>query len=220
MPKQNDIEINIEERYGSECLFDSRTKKEIISRRPKGFVEVFEILENGEKKLVEKSNLIVYVGREALAQLLVDQDNTNVTSGKDERLYWLGLGSGGVDPSTPLIADPPTNQDTDLATEIPISATDSTCGDYHGGSYYKCPFDSVEFLEDENNSDAWLVINITTTITTEYANGYEISEAGLFTAEQDTGGYSGNFTLFARVTFPSVAKTSDRRLIFVWYLYL
>ena len=29
-----------------------------------------------------------------------------------------------------------------------------------------------------------------------------------------------NFTLFARVTYPSIIKTSDRRLLFYWYLYV
>ena len=63
-------------------------------------------------------------------------------------------------------------------------------------------------------------IKITTTIGIDDANGEQLSEAGLFSAASRVGAYSGQFSLFARVTFPSLVKSSDRRLIFVWYLYV
>ena len=66
----------------------------------------------------------------------------------------------------------------------------------------------------------WLVLKITTTAGIDDANDERLSEAGLFTAESNAGGYSGTFTLFARVTFPTIIKDSTRRLIFVWYLYV
>ena len=73
---------------------------------------------------------------------------------------------------------------------------------------------------DTFNDDKWLVIKITTTIALDDANGEQFSEAGLFSAESRAAGYSGQFSLFARVTFPSIIKTSDRRLVLVWYIYV
>jgi len=114
-----------------------------------------------------------------------------------------------------------------LANRIMINATDASSADYHVISsgyadkgYYKHPFDNIIFERDLLNDSKWLVVKVTTTIGTDDANGFQLSEAGLFSSESRVGGYSGQFSLFARVTFPSMVKTTDRRLIFVWYLYL
>ena len=82
------------------------------------------------------------------------------------------------------------------------------------------PFDQIEFERDPLNDDKWLILKVTVTIGVDDANGSQISEAGLFTAESSAGGWAGDFFLFARVTFSSIVKTSDRRLVFVWYLYV
>jgi hypothetical protein len=116
-----------------------------------------------------------------------------------------------------------------------IDSTGSEYADFHNagdsypgggvytatGSYVK-QFDlnGVIFQSDVLNDGRQLIIQITTTIGTTNANGYQLSEAGLFTAESNLGGYNGNFSLFSRVTFPALIKTGDRRLLFVWYLYL
>jgi hypothetical protein len=93
--------------------------------------------------------------------------------------------------------------------------------DHPEEGYYKIPFDlPPEFEQDSLNDDKWLVLKIVTTVGASYANDKQLSEAGLYTAESSNGGYSGQFTLFSRVTFPSIVKTSDRRLIFTWYLYV
>jgi len=192
------------------------------NRGPRGYVEIYESEAGKEeiKKLIGKSNLVVYLGREWLAQKMINQNNSNVASNKNEFICWLGLGSGGCPAGDPLNPTSPTNDDTDLDTEIPISATDSTCADFHDGAYYKHPFDSMTFQQDENNSDAYIIVKVTTTISASDANGYNISEAGLFTALSDSGGYSGDFNLYARVTFPTQVKTSSRILTFLWYLYV
>ena len=71
-----------------------------------------------------------------------------------------------------------------------------------------------------------MVVKITITIGVDDANGLvgtagqPLNEAGLYTAESDVGGYSGDFALFARVTFPTLLKDNTRRLQFVWYLFL
>jgi hypothetical protein len=211
--------VEIHDHYGEECLSDGFNRKANSERRPQGEVHVFEIDENGKRKLVEKSNLVVYNGREILAQMLVRQNNSsslNATNAKDHFLSWFGLGSGGVLPADPLDPVPPTLTNTDLNSSVVINATDSTAAD----SGYKHPFDQIEFERDPLNDDKWLTLKVTVTIGVDDANGSQISEAGLFTAISDAGGWSGDFYLFARVTFSSIVKTSDRRLVFVWYLYV
>jgi len=217
--KVENILIQVEEKYGDQCLSDSQGNLSCGIRKPQGLVEVFEVGENGSKRLIRKSNLVVYDGRELITQKILDIQNTNADTDKDEFLCWFGLGSGGVNPADPFDPIPPVNSDTDLYEEIPISATDTTCGDFHDGSYYKHPFESVIYEQDSHNDGKWLIAKIITTIDTDDANDEEISEAGLFTNLTNACGASGPFHLFARVTFPTILKTNVRRLTFVWYLY-
>lgn len=222
------IEVIAHDQYGDLCLSDSVGGiNKTFKRSPQGRVEVYEVLDDGTKKLISKSNLVLYVGREWLAQRLVNLENTNVSSTKDEFLAWFGLGEGGVDPADPLDPIAPIITDTELYDRIMINTSDASSADYHVVSpgypeegYYKLPFDSIEFEQDALNDDSWLVLKVTVTVKTIDANGKQISEAGLFTAESRSGGYSGQFTIFARVTFPSIVKTADRRLVFSWYLYV
>lgn len=240
MKKVRDTEINITERYGDNCLVDQVNSNKSCSRRPQGEVHIYEQEENGRKKLVHKSNLVVYLGREMLAQRLVNTDNPLVAPTKDEWVQWFGVGEGGVRPADPLDPTPPINTDRDLYSPVMISDTTSTLyADYHASGstrsfdsyvypqsgFYKKIFDQepanqIEFQPDQLNDDRYLVIKITTTIGANDANGQQLSEAGLFSAASRTGGYNGQFSLFARVTYPSLIKTSERRLIFVWYLYV
>jgi hypothetical protein len=221
------LEVLAAEFYGENCLGDATFQNNPDPRRPKGWVEIWEQdPKTGKKKLLNKSNLIVYRGREFLVQRIFDVNNASARSMKDEFLYWMGFGSGGVRPADPLVPTPPTLTDTDLNSLVMISATDSSAADYNvvGGNYpetgyYKYPFDKVEFERDYNNEDKWLVGKITTTLGTTLANNKQISEAGLYTAASRSGGYNGQFSLFARVTFPSLIKTVDRRIVFIWYIY-
>ena len=221
------IKVNCVDDYG-ECLHDSFSRKSKVDRiKPKGYVEVYEVLEDGTKKLIGKPNLVLYIGREWLAQRIVNKDNSNTTATKDEYITWFGLGDGGVIPGDPFDPQPPVISETELASRVMINPTDSSAADYHTVSagypeegYYKIPFDSIDFEQDAENDDTWLVIKITVTVGVDDANGKQLSEAGLFTAESSSGGYSGNFTIFSKVTFPSIVKTSDRRLIFNWFLYV
>lgn len=221
------IEIKSVENYG-DSLGDSFNGKSSGDRiKPKGYVEVYEEGKDGKKQLVGRHNLVLYLGREWLAQRIVDKNNTNVTPTNDEYINWFGLGDGGVITGDPFTPSPPVITDTDLSSRVMINATDSSAADYHTVAsgypeegYYKIPFDSIEFEQDSNNDDNWLVIKITITVGVDDANGKQLSEAGLFTAASNAGGYSGNFNIFSRVTFPSIVKTSDRRIIFNWYLYV
>ena len=235
MSKQK-FEIICEDNYGDNCLSDkvsdSKTPNE---RKPQGKVHVYEITDDGEKKLLHKSNLVVYLGREMLAQRLVNVNNDLVRPTKDEFISWFGLGTGGVraadllDPVSPVITDVDLNEPCMINDStgnvyahynIAGSTDSNTEVTFEESGYYKKAFDSVEFESDIQNDNYYLVIKITTTIGSADANAKQLSEAGLFSAESNAGGFSGNFSLFARVTFPTIIKTSERRLIFVWYLYV
>jgi hypothetical protein len=225
---KKDLEINAFDYYGDKCLGDSiSNKKENIDRRPKGLVKIYELDKSGNRKLVHKGNLVVYLGRELLAQRLVNTENAFATPTKDEFLTWFGLGDGGVDVSDPFVPIAPVIIDDDLSSRVMINATDSSCADYHvtgtgypETGYYKKPFNSVTFEPDELNGNSWLIVRISVTIGANDSNGNQLSEAGLFTATSGAGGHSGQFSMFSKVTFPTIVKTDARRLVFVWYLYL
>ena len=228
MEKQIDtIEVIAKDFYGDKCLNDSvgpgdRTKKE----RPEGYVEIYEVDDSGNRKLLGKHNLVLYIGREMLVQRALNIENLSTTPTKDEFITWFGLGDGGVNPGDPMDPSPPVLTDIGLSSEIMITASDVSAADYNTvdgdhpeEGYYKIPFDSVTYEQDVFNDDKWVVAKIVTTIGVTYANEKQISEAALFTASSSAGLYTGQFTIFSRVTFPSIVKTSDRRLIFSWYLY-
>jgi len=219
MDKKENILIVAKERY-SECLSDDIKSRNREQKKPAGFVEIFEIEKDGsQKKLYEKSNLVVYQGREAVLSRTFNITNPSIGPTKDEFLCWFGLGDGGCNPGDPLDPIPPTNKDTDLVSSVAISTTDATCADFYDGAYHKHPFDSVEFLQDPDNDNSWIISRITITISSEDANGENLNEAGLFVAASDEGGYAGPFHLYARITFPTIVKSSSRQLLFVWYLY-
>ena len=220
-------EIEIRDFYGDNCLGDSTKNDGGVRGKPEGYVEIYEEDDKGIKQLVGKNNLVLYEGREQLAQRMVNFNNPLVSSTKDEFVTWFGLGVGGVLPADPFDPIPPILTDTDLYSLAMINATDSSSADYNvvdathpEEGYYKKPFDSVEFETDALNDDKYLVIKVTTAIGIADANSYQLSEAGLYTAESSAGGYGGPFHLFSRVTFPSIIKTEDRRLIFRWFLYV
>lgn len=208
----------------NDCLTDSSNSK--IKRnidRPKGVVEIFELNKNGDKKLVGKHNLVVYQGREWLLSRAFNVINTNITPQPLEYITWFGAGDGGCPIGDPLNPSSPTNLDTDLSNPVMINATDATCADYRlipDVGYYKKPFNSaIDFEQDGDNYNYWLIGRVSTTLGSDDANGFNINEAGLYTAGSSSGGYLGPFHLYARVTFPTIVKTSSRQLLFIWYIY-
>jgi len=219
----NNIQIEVHDKYGDFCLQDGININCHENRGPKGFVEIYEIFPDGQKKLIGRPNLVLYIGREWLAQRLFNVNNTDTTSGPDDFIYWVGLGDGGAPEGDPLTPTAPTNTDTGLGNDIMISINDSTNADYRAlpvPGYYKQPIDGIEFEQDVNNSNKYLIVKVTITVGTGNGNGYNISEAGLFTASSRSGGETGPFTCYARTTFPSIVKTSARILTFIWYIYV
>ncbi len=153
-------------------------------------------------------------------------------------------GSGDV-----FAPEPPSNEDTELRCPIAIN-TDASSADFHviedpnypgsascvftstPGTYpqtgnYKHPFNAISFEQDTLNENNWIIIKISVVIGVNDGNGHPgqvagqpINEAGLYTSSSDIGGYSGPFSMFARVTFPTLLKDSTRRLQFVWYVFV
>jgi len=222
--KEKDIMIVVEDGIN---FGDALNSQSIRNRESpiKGHVQMYEIV-NGEKKLIfEKDNLVVYCGREWVASRIFNKTNTHLVppcdSTADEFICWLGLGSGGTTIVDPFDPAPPSSTNTDLVTEIIFSIDDPTShlGDLRVDGYYKHKLHDVIFETDINNASKYLIAQIQIDIGSSDANGFLISEAALFTAASAAAGYSGDFHLFARVTFPSIYKSEDRLLFFVWYLY-
>ena len=75
------------------------------------------------------------------------------------------------------------------------------------------------------NSDKFLIGMTKTTISADECNGtdyQDISEAGLFISPSNSMNYTfspRDMEIFARVTFSTIRKTSDRELIFSWLIY-
>lgn len=231
MSKKEDLTVKVSDVYGKHCLKDkicgvTEEQEDNSDRRPRGFVEIFEIdQKTGKEKKVSKSNLIVYLGREWLAQRIFNVINTLVSPRPNEYICWIGIGDGGVaagDPLNPII---PINTDSDLYSEVLINATDTDCSDPRGplghGSYYKHPLDEVTFEQDLANDNSYIIAKVKATIGSDDANGSILSEAGLFIAASDAGGdaNTGPFYLFSRVTFPAIVKNTNRILVFMWYIY-
>ena len=236
---EKDLEIHIEEKYGETCLTEripipDANIKTITIRQPKGFVEIYEVDEDGSKQLVGKPNLVTYCGRETVMVRLFNQNNlaTSFKGGtKDEFVCWFGVGNGGCNPPDSFDPIPPTNLDIALGNDVPIAPTTGTgsnitYGDSRiDGKDYKHPFDIIDsttrvvYEQDPDNYDAWIIAKITTTISSGDTIDQIINECGLFSASSSNGKWTGPFHLYAKVTFPSILKTSTRQLVFVWYLY-
>ena len=217
-----DQKIIITEKYGPNCIQSNMQKRPYL-RKPEGFVEVYSADEDGNsKQLVGKSNLVLYSGREWLLSRAFNMQNPYIDSSNAEAIYCIGIGNGGCELLNPLAAVPPTNDDTSLQSEIVFTSTPSPLyGDYRAGvGYYKKVLDSCTFEQDAPNNNRYLVAKVSATIGTGDAIGYSINEAGLFTAMSGSGGWDGPFHLFARVTFASIVKVMERRLIFYWYIFV
>ena len=212
------IEINVNDNYGK-CLKDSVVPLKGKDRKPEGYVEIFEISDDGKKKKLGKHNLVVYQAREYVAERILNTNNVNTSTTPDMFISWLGVGDGGTPVGDPLNPTAPVNTDTDLSNEVPVSTTDTNCADYRSGAYWKKPIGSIEFEQDSSNNNEYLIGKLTITLGTDDANGYNLSEAGLFVSSSASGGHAGPFYMFSIVTFPTIVKDSSRQLLFLWYLY-
>jgi hypothetical protein len=226
------INVVLKDRYTNKIkLRDSFGRRIQSPNRPPNKVVIHAINADGKVEFLQESkNLVIYQGREWVAERLFDKDNGAVPTDPAEAIYWFGVGSGGAS-GDPLVPVPPTNSDTDLGDESPITSDSTTTiyADWHDKSgtdyWFKHPFDTVEFEQDPNNDNEYLIVKVTTTLATDECNivgtgsWNDLSEAGLFISDSDSPS-STIWTLFARVTFSTIQKTSSRSLVFTWYIYV
>jgi hypothetical protein len=219
--KKKTIIVSAKDYYGDVCLADSLggRSKNIHKRRPQGKVEIHEINEKGEDKVIYKNNnLVVYLARELICEKIFNIENASTSPEISEFLCWAGIGNGSVNPADPFDPYPPINQDVSLGNDVPINPTNAAYADFHDGYYHKVPF-TLEYEQDGYNDNAWLIAKIGITFGVADAVDQEVNEVGLFTAASDAGGYVGPFHLFSKLTFPTIIKSATIQLVFVWYLY-
>jgi len=236
--KKNTI-IKVNEKYGDNCLTDRVGAPKIGNkpRKPEGFVEIYESVNGGEKKLLGKHNLVVYQGREWIAQRVVDTRNAAVTPTQNEFICWFGVGSGGTLVASPLNPLTTASTDAELTNPVPIHVNDDDVSivytnrqDGIPGDYYKKEFDNITFNQDSDNDNKWLITKITMIIDNDDCNDTDVvglytnnhlNEAGLYTCNTSQGGSAqvGPWNIYARVTFPTIVKDTNRQLTIIWYLY-
>ncbi len=215
------IEINMTDNYGEKCIRDSvNASKKSDSLKPEGYVEIYEMDDNGNRVLVSKSNLVLYMGREWIAERLTNTNNSATNTDQTMFISWFGIGTGGALATDPFNPISPNSTDTGLLSEVPFNATSTTYGDFRSGEYYKHPFDSVTFQQDSANANHYLIASITTTIGVADCNGSNVNEAALFVSSSTAGGFAGPFFVFSKITFPTITKNNTRQLVFVWYIYV
>lgn len=180
--------------------------------RMKGWVEIYD-KNNGQ--LLSKSNLIVYSGREIALQRILNKDRVDGSLQKDLFVTWLSVGTGGATPGDILNPVPPNPTDTALTNEVVLNVADPTFAD----NFKKHPINSIVYEQDPENENKFLIGKLTTTIGSNDANGYDINEAALWLSETDDPTTAATFILWAKVTFSTIRKSSERELSFVWYLF-
>jgi hypothetical protein len=203
-------------------------------KRPRGWVEAYEKTPDGELKLIEKSNLIVYMGRQFIMQRAFNQ-SLNSENDQNSFISWFGLGTGGA-ASNVLIPVVPKLTDTELYTPAIINNKSGTNCINNGLLH---PIDSITYLTDSRNENKELIGSVIVTIGEDDANGpaggtsdsdfYDLSEAGLyisdsntqsdFTTAPDAASHLATLKLFARVTFSSLRKFNERQIVFNWFIY-
>lgn len=223
--KEKDVVIEAKDFY-RDCISDGVDRpKRSIDTRPSGYVEIFEVDETGHKRLVSKQNLVVYLGREWLISRAFNLDNTSILPAANQFVGWFGIGDGGCYSYDPLDPIPPTNLDLDLNNKIPFNSTDATYGEYLDSTstsdigYYKKKIDIIEYLQDIDNSDKYLIGRTTNIIGIDDGNGRTVSEAALYVAESLADGLAGPFHMYAKITFPTLVKSSTRHIVLIWYLF-
>jgi hypothetical protein len=204
------------------------------SKRPRGWVEAYEKLPDGQLKLIEKSNLVVYQGRQFIMQRAFNQ-SLNAENDQDSFISWFGLGTGGTGASL-LIPVVPKLTDTELVSPAIINNKSGTDCINNGLQH---PIDSITYLTDPTNDNKELIASIVVTIGEDDANGpsggttssdfYDLSEAGLyisdsldqvdFTTAPDAANHLNTLKLFARVSFSSLRKFNERQIVFNWFIY-
>jgi len=205
-------------------------------QRPKGQVLAYDKKPDGTlEKILDTSNLIVYQGREWLIQRALNQALSGDThNSPGSFISWFGLGTGGASASI-LIPLVPLLTDTELYTPIIINdKTGTPC--INDGKLH--PLDEITLTQDPANNNKYLIASIQINIGADDADGplggssvsdyYDINEAGLYVSDSrtqsdftgpDAALHLATIQLFARTTFSTIRKYSERSIVFIWNIY-
>jgi hypothetical protein len=177
-------------------------------RQPRGEVGIYEKTKCGKlRPLVDKSNMIVFSGREWLLRKAFGSSLV----GSESQIYnkvirWFGVGNGGGEPGNPLQAGATYGQDTALCEPVRLRSDlvvadpgyVNYASDYQGNFGYYKKFSSVTIKEDRGNPYSIgnitnypsLIAEVRIELSSDDANGggtYEdLNEAALFVADPES----------------------------------
>ncbi len=186
----------------------------------KGKVSVFIIdQDNNKTLLLRKSNLVVYTGREWVLSSLCGVNNTNISMQSTDKLNWISFGTGGAPASDPYAPIAPQSTNTTI-TEISVNSSDPLL--YNGT---RIPLNTAaysstyQYLQDPNNSNMYLMLNVSCVLNTEQANGASINESALWIADTNVAATVTRFSLFSHVTFPTFLKQNTVQYLIQWIIH-
>lgn len=209
--------------------------------RVSGKVEIYaHYLEDPEKKIYllrRQNNLVVYRGRNWLAQRVANSSISGYSYWQDMYLSWFAIGTGGAVAGNPLTPSAPSLTDGTLSSHGVIDSG-MRYVTVNSKQYHKFDDGYPTFVEDNdietsglyNSRDRQLILKTITTLTTDEANDddgisdpssyQEINEAGLFISNSNSiSSPPTQIELFARTTFPTIKKNDQVELIFNWYIF-
>jgi len=180
----------------------------------RGHVKIFKVHNNKRELIVDKNNLIVYIGREWILPKIVNTDNVNISPTIDLFISWISFGKGGAPVNSPLDPIPPASTDIGLNSEHIIGDINT----YADGGKKKA-FDSIEFIQDDLNANRYLGMRISSYLDESELVDQDINEAGLWLSDSNNVSTATEFHLFSKTTFATVRKQSNFALHVLWYIY-
>lgn len=230
----------------SDSLRKNLKDEATFSKRPRGRVQIFEHDNNDNKILVQDtSNLILYGGRQWLLKRAFEQSTRTMdpdaqyTQNSDLFISWFGIGTKGCNPGdillpiAPMLTNTAINQSTLGVPSLIDDSVTSRCL-LKPDSIYKgrlAPINTpMTYIEDPENQGVTLIAKVDITLDKNEANGdgvtsyTDINEAGLYISNTKDTTETSIFNdsvckLFARVTFSTIRKYSERKISFSWYIY-
>jgi len=193
---------------------------------PRGRVQIYDKLPNGNLKILHKSNMIVFQGREWLLQRAFGPELQGADENYDKYIKWFGIGTGGGEPGNPLQAGSTRAWDTDLIEPLVINPyvdindpryAPREVGGVQLNGYHK-QFSSVVRKEDPANGYLLenkqfypeLIAEIRIEISSEDCNGpsgsgyADINEAALFVDNPDIYSPSSSSALVDSLSVNSI----------------
>jgi len=215
--------VFLNDKYGHEIIDDTRIG---LGNTIKGKVQIYDKIDNELVKIDDEPNLVLYIGREWLAQRAANETCSGFHNDlKNGYLNWFGIGTNGASPGDILTPLRPTIDQETLLSPIVLNASESSYLNLtQGGNDYQLKeIGNKSFVKDIVNDNRYLIFQAQTTIISTDANGpsgstyYDINEAGLYIGDET--GTPDTISIFARCTFSTIRKDISREIVFVWNIY-